>query len=90
MNFRSFDEFWPFYVTQHSKLSTRRWHFAGTSASALLLIYAILFNWRVLFLVPIAGYGLAWENGEGGQAAREEASLARLLVPVRLNQLGML
>ncbi|KAJ4979455.1 hypothetical protein NE237_010235 [Protea cynaroides] len=30
MNFRSFEEFWSFYVNQHSKQSTRRWHFAGT------------------------------------------------------------
>ncbi|XP_010044077.2 uncharacterized protein LOC104433121 [Eucalyptus grandis] len=60
MNFRSFDEFWPFYVTQHSKPATRRWHFAGTLLSTAFLIYAAAFNWWFLLLVPLAGYGLAW------------------------------
>uniref|UniRef100_A0A7N0U767 DUF962 domain-containing protein n=1 Tax=Kalanchoe fedtschenkoi TaxID=63787 RepID=A0A7N0U767_KALFE len=60
MNFRSLEEFWAFYVTQHSKLSTRRWHFAGTLTSALLLVYALIFNWWFLFFVPVFGYGLAW------------------------------
>ncbi|KAF8042350.1 hypothetical protein BT93_A0849 [Corymbia citriodora subsp. variegata] len=60
MNFRSFDEFWPFYVSQHSKPATRRWHFAGTLLSTAFLIYSALFNWWFLFLVPFSGYGLAW------------------------------
>ncbi|GMP85601.1 hypothetical protein CsSME_00038693 [Camellia sinensis var. sinensis] len=27
------EEFWPFYMNQHSKPATRRWHFAGTLAT---------------------------------------------------------
>ncbi|XP_012087914.1 uncharacterized protein LOC105646638 [Jatropha curcas] len=60
MNFRSLEEFWPFYVTQHSKPWTRRWHFVGTLTSILCLIYSVFFNWWVLFLVPLFGYGFAW------------------------------
>ncbi|PWA51784.1 hypothetical protein CTI12_AA461090 [Artemisia annua] len=60
MNFRSTDEFWLFYMSQHSKPATRRWHFAGTFSSILCLIYAVLFNWWFLFFVPLSGYGLAW------------------------------
>lgn len=60
MNFRSLEDFWAFYVNQHSKPSTRRWHFAGTLSSILLLIYSVLFNWWFLVFVPIFGYGLAW------------------------------
>lgn len=60
MNFRSLDEFWSFYVTQHSKLSTRRWHFAGTLTALLWLICALIFNWWFLFLVPLSAYGFAW------------------------------
>ncbi|XVE97030.1 hypothetical protein REPUB_Repub02eG0275300 [Reevesia pubescens] len=63
MNFRNLEEFWAFYVTQHSKPSTRRWHFAGTLSSILLLIYSMLFNWWFLVFVPIVGYGLAWMFG---------------------------
>ncbi|XP_055812585.1 uncharacterized protein LOC129882356 [Solanum dulcamara] len=28
MNFRSMEEFWPYYMNHHSKPATRRWHFA--------------------------------------------------------------
>lgn len=60
MNFRSMEEFWPYYMNQHSKPATRRWHFVGTLCSILCLVYTVLFNkWFVIF-VPILGYGLAW------------------------------
>ncbi|CAK9179756.1 unnamed protein product [Ilex paraguariensis] len=45
MNFRSMEEFWLFYMNQHSKPATRRWHFVGTLCSILCLIYSVLFNW---------------------------------------------
>ncbi|KAL9261105.1 hypothetical protein AKJ16_DCAP12470 [Drosera capensis] len=60
MNFRSMDEFWGFYMSQHSKPSTRRWHFVGTLMGIVLLIYGLVFNWWVILLVPLIGYGLAW------------------------------
>lgn len=60
MNFRSLDEFWAFYMTQHSKPSTRRWHFAGTLGSILLLLISMVFNWWVVVFAPVFGYGLAW------------------------------
>jgi len=60
MNFRSMEEFWLFYMNQHSKPATRRWHFAGTLSSILCLIYSVLFNWWYLLFVPLFGYGLAW------------------------------
>ncbi|KAL9275471.1 hypothetical protein AKJ16_DCAP21639 [Drosera capensis] len=60
MNFRSMDEFWGFYMSQHSKPSTRRWHFAGTLMGIMLSIYGLVFNWWVILLVPLIGYGLAW------------------------------
>ncbi|XP_074341173.1 uncharacterized protein LOC141678706 [Apium graveolens] len=60
MNFKSMDEFWPFYLSQHSKPATRMWHFAGTSASLLCFIYSVVFNWWFLFCVPLVGYGMAW------------------------------
>nr|GEU51556.1 L-rhamnose-proton symporter like [Tanacetum cinerariifolium] len=56
----SLEEFWLFYMKQHSKPATRRWHFAGTVSSILCLIYAVLFNWCFLFFAPLFGYGLAW------------------------------
>ncbi|XP_024024942.1 uncharacterized protein LOC112092607 [Morus notabilis] len=60
MNFRSLDEFWAFYVTQHSKPATRRWHFVATLSSIFFLICSMLFKWWFLLCVPFSGYGLAW------------------------------
>jgi hypothetical protein len=37
--YKSFSEFWPFYVTEHSKQGTRILHLVGTTASIAVLIY---------------------------------------------------
>jgi hypothetical protein len=60
MHFRNFEEFWPFYVNQHSKASTRRWHFCATGCATLFFIAAIAIKWWLLFCAPLFGYGLAW------------------------------
>lgn len=60
MNFRSLEEFWAFYVNQHSKPSTRRWHFVGTLTGIFFLLCSVFFSWWFLFFVPFFGYGLAW------------------------------
>jgi hypothetical protein len=58
---RSFSEFWPHYLREHSKPWTRRLHFLATTFSFGVLVAAILL--RKLELVPVAfvvGYGPAW------------------------------
>ncbi|CAN6926631.1 unnamed protein product [Brassica oleracea var. botrytis] len=39
---KSFDEFWPLCMMQHSNPSTRRWHFMGIIASIVALLCSIL------------------------------------------------
>ncbi len=59
--YRSFSEFYPFYLTEHSKSGTRRLHFAGTLLVLLTLAYAVATQqWRLLWLMPLFGYGFAW------------------------------
>ncbi len=59
--FRSFEEFWPFYVKEHSKKSTRILHFVGTTAAGACLLGGLLTKRRWLLAVaPVAGYGPAW------------------------------
>jgi hypothetical protein len=59
--FQSFDEFWPFYVREHSKKTTRLLHFAGTTAAMACLAGGLLLRRRALLaLAPVAGYGAAW------------------------------
>ncbi|XP_058737016.1 uncharacterized protein LOC131609364 [Vicia villosa] len=60
MNFRNLEDFWAFYVTQHSKRATRHWHFVGTLLSILFLVGSVFFSWWFLLFVPLSGYGCAW------------------------------
>jgi hypothetical protein len=59
--YQSFEEFWPYYLSEHSKPETRALHAAGTTvgtACALALIAMGKWRWLPLALVP--GYGAAW------------------------------
>ena len=58
--YQNFSEFWPFYVGEHSKPQTRRWHFIGTASLIPLLVLAGLYNFYLLLLLPVCGYGFAW------------------------------
>ena len=58
---QTFDEFWPFYVREHSLRSTRIMHFVGTTLGMLVLAGAIAAQqWWLLLAAPIFGYGFAW------------------------------
>lgn len=55
----SFEEFWPFYVSQHLDPTNRALHFAGTTLALGCLAAAPLVPPAAL-AAPVAGYGLAW------------------------------
>lgn len=59
--YRSFADFYPFYLSQHADATCRRLHFAG-SLCVLVILAAALFLGRPLWLLalPVAGYGFAW------------------------------
>lgn len=57
----SFEEFWDFYVSEHSSKATRILHFIGTTTAVGLLAGGLLTRRRwMLLLAPFAGYGPAW------------------------------
>lgn len=61
MEFKDYEEFWPFYLSQHSKRSTRGWHFVGTSFVFVFLIAALItFNFWLILLAPVTAYAFAW------------------------------
>ena len=59
--FRSFGEFYPFYIHEHSNPTCRRIHVVGSGLVLLALATAILTrDARWLIAMPVIGYGFAW------------------------------
>ncbi len=59
--FKSFDEFWPFYVREHANETNRALHFVGTSLAVGSVAAGILTGRRAFFAAaPVLGYGFAW------------------------------
>ena len=59
--YKSFSEFWPFYVAEHSRPGTRLLHLIGTTAGVASVIYFIVSGrWWLFPLGLVPGYGCAW------------------------------
>ena len=59
--YRSFAEFWPYYLREHSKPRTRALHYAGTALVVAIALFALATGrWSWLLAIPFAGYGFAW------------------------------
>jgi len=59
--FRSYDEFFTFYLEQHSDVRNRWMHAIGTSLGLIVAIAAFATHhpWYALLWIPL-GYGFAW------------------------------
>ncbi|HYN84290.1 MAG TPA: DUF962 domain-containing protein [Pyrinomonadaceae bacterium] len=58
---KTFAEFWPFYVAEHSRRGTRLLHAAGTLTSTAIFVALLATGrWRWLPLAFIVGYAAAW------------------------------
>lgn len=59
--FSDFEEFFPYYVSQHSKAATRWVHFTGTHLGALSALAAVVRRRRAWLVgAPVLSYGFAW------------------------------
>lgn len=59
--YKSFADFYPFYLSEHSDPICRRLHFVGSALVLVTLVYAIVTaTWWMLLLLPVMGYGFAW------------------------------
>ena len=58
---KTYDEFYKFYLGEHSNKTCRLLHVIGTTIVLALLFTAIYHRLpKLLILIPIAGYGFAW------------------------------
>ena len=59
--YRSFREFYPFYLSEHANRTSRRLHFTGTTvALALIIAAAVTQKWWLLAIALVQGYAFAW------------------------------
>jgi hypothetical protein len=59
--FQSLQEFYPFYLTEHSNSTSKLLHFIGTSLFFAILIYGLYSQqYSLLWFMPVVGYGFAW------------------------------
>jgi hypothetical protein len=59
--YKSFAEFYPFYLSEHADPTCRVLHFIGTTLVFVILFWAIFTQtWWGLALIPLVGYGFAW------------------------------
>lgn len=58
---KTFQEFYPFYLSQHQNITCRILHFIGTFLFFILLFWGVFNHWSWQFVsLPIVGYGFAW------------------------------
>ena len=59
--FRDFEEFFPYYVGEHSRAATRWFHFAGTNVGIASFATGVALRRRSLMAAaPAVAYGMAW------------------------------
>lgn len=59
--YKTFKEFYPFYLSEHTDSTNRVLHFIGTWIVVLVLAAAIWTQtWSLIWLCPLAGYTFAW------------------------------
>lgn len=59
--FKSFSEFWPYYLSEHSRPATRVLHYIGSLAGiAVIVALVAVGKWWLFPLAFVPGYAMAW------------------------------
>jgi hypothetical protein len=59
--YRSFEDFYPFYLSEHANRTSRRLHFVGSSIALVLLVVAAwTSHWWLAVVALLEGYAFAW------------------------------
>ena len=57
--YKSFKEFYPFYLSEHKHPICRGLHFIGTICVIMIILCSFI-NIKILLFAPLLGYGFAW------------------------------
>jgi hypothetical protein len=61
--FSSFAEFYPYYLNEHRHPLCRALHYVGSGLVVIVLLLVLLSQqWVYLWLLPLLGYGFAWQG----------------------------
>ncbi|MFA5938206.1 MAG: DUF962 domain-containing protein [Sinimarinibacterium sp.] len=61
VEYRSLDQFYPYYLGEHSNRTCRRLHFIGSSLGIGILAYALATQtWALIAVAFVQGYAWAW------------------------------
>ncbi len=59
--YKTFKDFYPYYLSEHANKHTKLMHFIGTSIGIFFLIkFFLSFNFIYLLFALISGYAFAW------------------------------
>ena len=59
--FKSFSEFWPYYLSEHSRSATRLLHYIGSlTGIAVIVALVTVERWYLFPLGFVPGYAMAW------------------------------
>ena len=60
-DFATFEEFYPYYLSEHSNRTNRRLHIIGSTLAILQIIRSlVMFQLTGIFIALLIGYGFAW------------------------------
>ena len=57
--YKSFKQFYPFYLSEHMNPICRGLHFIGTFGVIGIIVFSFFYI-NALFYAPLCGYGFAW------------------------------
>jgi hypothetical protein len=58
---KTFSEFWPYYLSEHSRSLTRLLHFIGSTLGLAVAVASVVTRrFELLPLTLLTGYGFAW------------------------------
>ncbi|MDG2529984.1 Mpo1-like protein [Caulobacter endophyticus] len=58
--YRSFADFYPFYLSEHANRTSRRLHVVGTGLVIISLVMGFTVSAWFFLVAPLVGYGFAW------------------------------